>query len=126
MELLCTMYPVETDLETTARFYLDLGFRDIARPDKDTVLLAGNDSPYVEIMLERHPIEAEAGSGPVFRIDDVVAFHAANPELDWRFPPVDLPTGKYALFCDAEGNPVRIADFSADSGRYAKLFRLQS
>ena len=126
MELLCTVYPVAEDLDTTAQFYLDMGFRDVARPDKDTVLLASGDSPYVEIMLERHPVEAAAGSGPVFRVADVTAFHADNPDLDWRFPPVDLPTGKYALFCDSEGNPVRLADFRNDSGRYARLFRSQT
>lgn len=123
MELLCTFYPVEGDLEAALEFYQDLGFRDIARPDKDTVLLSTGDSPYLEIMLLRHPVESQAGSGPVFRVDDAVAFHAAHPELNWRFRPVDLPMGKYALFIDAEGNPVRIADFSADSGRYARLFR---
>lgn len=122
MELLCTLFPVE-DLDAAASFYLDMGFRDIARPDQDTVLLGAPDSDYIEIMLERHPVESQAGSGPVFRVPDVEEFHTANPKLDWRFAPVELPTGKYALFCDNQGNPVRIADFRNDTGRYARLFR---
>ncbi|HIV59052.1 MAG TPA: VOC family protein [Candidatus Stackebrandtia faecavium] len=122
MELLCTMYPVE-DLEAAAAFYLELGFKDIARPDVDTALMASPASNYVEIMLERHPVEMEAGSGPVFKVPDVATFHTEHPDLDWRFAPIDLPNGKYALFCDSQGNPVRLADFRNDSGRYARLFR---
>lgn len=122
MELLCTVYPVE-DLETAAAHYLGLGFRDIARPDHDTVLLAAQDSRYVDIMLERHPVEAHIGSGPVFRIDDVMAMQSGKPDLDWLGPPVDIPTGKYGVFRDPDGNPVRVVDFTADSGRFASLFR---
>jgi catechol 2,3-dioxygenase-like lactoylglutathione lyase family enzyme len=122
MELLCTVYPV-TDLEAAARFYLDLGFRDVARPDKETILLATNDSPYVEIMLENHPAEHGTRSGPVFRIEDVEKFFQSKPDFDWIFRPVEIVTGMYAAFRDADGNPIRVADFRNDSGRYARLFR---
>ncbi|GAA4904266.1 hypothetical protein GCM10023223_21130 [Stackebrandtia albiflava] len=116
------MYPVE-DIDAAADLYLKVGFRDVARPDHDTVLLAGPDSSHVEVMLERHPVESAAGAGPVFRIDDVARFHASYSDLDWMFGPVTLPTGGYALFRDPAGNPVRIVDFTADTGRYARLFR---
>lgn len=122
MELICTVYPVD-DLEATAKQYLELGFKDVARPDQDTVLMSTDQSRYVEVMLERHPAESAAGAGPVFRMPDVAAFHEANPSLDWVFAPVELPTGGYAIFRDPSGNPVRIVDFSRDSGRYARLFR---
>lgn len=122
MDLLCTVYPVE-DLEAAAAHYLDLGFRDIARPDHDTILLAAPDSSYIDLMLERHPVEAHFGSGPVFRVDDVAALHTDKPELDWFGPPVDIIVGKYGGFRDPDGNPMRVVDFSADSGRFASLFR---
>lgn len=121
MQLVCSMYPV-TDLDAAVDLYLSIGFRNVARPDQDTVLLAGVDSPHVSIMLQRHPVEVHAGTGPVFRIDNVADFHRAHPELDWVFAPVPLPTGDYALFRDSERNPVRLVDFNADSGRYARLF----
>jgi len=74
--------------------------------------------------LERHPVESAAGPGPIFRIQDVAAFCALHPELNWMFGPVRLPTGDYALFRDTTGNPVRLVDFSVDGGgRYARLFR---
>ncbi|HZE37531.1 MAG TPA: hypothetical protein VE172_01860 [Stackebrandtia sp.] len=116
------MYPVD-DVETAAACYLSLGFRDVARPDHDTVLLADNDSPYVDILLEQHPVESKAGSGPVFRIADVSEFHRENPSLRWMGPPVEIPPGKYGIFMDPAGNPVRVVDFTNDSGRYARLFR---
>lgn len=121
MELLCTLYPVD-DLDAAAAVYQAIGFRDVARPDQDTVLLAGPDSPYVDVMLERHPVESQAGAGPVFRIADVAGFIAAHSDLDWVFGPFRLPTGDYALFKDPSSNPVRLVDFSAES-RYASLFR---
>ena len=115
------MYPV-TDLDAAVDLYLSSGFRDVARPDQDTVLLAGVDSPHVSIMLERHPVEIQAGAGPVFRIDNVAEYHRSHPDLDWVFAPVPLPTGDYAMFLDHERNPVRLVDFRTDSGRYARLF----
>ncbi|WP_041625152.1 VOC family protein [Stackebrandtia nassauensis] len=111
------------DLETAAAHYLNLGFRDVARPDHDTILLAADESPYVDVMLERHPVEAHLGSGPVFRIEDVEGMHASQPDLNWVGQPVDIPTGKYAIFRDPDGNPIRVVDFTADSGRFASLFR---
>lgn len=122
MELLCAMYPVE-DLDASAELFRRLGFRDIARPDEDTLLLSANESGLVEIMLERHPLEMKAGPGPVFRVDDVAAFHAGKPELAWLLPPTEIATGHYAVFADPAGNPVRLVDFTRDSGRYARLFR---
>ncbi|MEV0646971.1 hypothetical protein AB0I28_17070 [Phytomonospora sp. NPDC050363] len=122
MELLCAMYPVE-DLEAVAELYRGLGFKDVARPDEDTLLLSAGESGPVEIMLERHPLEMKAGPGPVFRVDDVTAFHADKTELTWLLPPTEIATGHYAVFADPARNPVRIIDFTRDSGRYARLFR---
>lgn len=121
MDLLCTMHPV-TDLEAAAEQYLSIGFHDVARPDQDTVLLSPQAGGYVEVMLERHPVESHAGIGPVFRIDDVEAFHADHSDLDWMFAPVDVVSGKYALFRDQDRNPIRVVDFR-DGGRFARLFR---
>ncbi|GIG65821.1 VOC family protein [Phytomonospora endophytica] len=120
MELLCAMYPVE-DLDTVAEHYRALGFVDVARPDEDTLLLSSGEGP-VTVMLERHPLEMKAGPGPVFHIDDVAAFHAEKPELRWLLPPTEIATGHYAVFADPAGNPVRLVDFTRDSGRYARLF----
>ncbi|MFD0555951.1 hypothetical protein FB566_1169 [Stackebrandtia endophytica] len=121
MQLLCSIYPV-TDLDAAVDLYRSVGFQDVARPDQDTVLLAGGESSHVTVMLERHPVESQAGPGPVFRIANVESFRQDHPELDWVFGPVPLPTGGYGLFRDPEGNPIRVMDFGTDSGRYARLF----
>ncbi|GLZ76421.1 hypothetical protein Afil01_12280 [Actinorhabdospora filicis] len=122
MELLCALYPAE-DIDAAAELYRGLGFRDIARPDEDTILMSANDDGHVEVMLERHPLERKAGPGPVFKVADVAAFHAERPALTWLLPPREIATGHYAVFADPAGNPVRIVDFTRDSGRYARLFR---
>jgi hypothetical protein len=121
MELLCAVYPV-SDLETAAEQYRSIGFRDIARPDEDALLLSPNEAGHVEVMLIRHPMESKAGAGPVFKLPDVEAFHADNPGLPWLMPPRAIATGHYALYADPSGNPVRLVDFTRDSGRYARLF----
>lgn len=121
MELLCAMHPVE-DLDSAAEHYRRLGFRDVARPDEDTLLLAFGDGAPVTVMLERHPLELKAGAGPVFHVEDVAAFHLEQADLAWVLPPTEIATGHYAVFRDPAGNPVRLVDFTRDSGRYARLF----
>lgn len=122
MELLCALYPAE-DIDAAAELYRGLGFRDVARPDEDTILMSANESGHVEMMLERHPLELKAGPGPVFKVPDVASFHAEKPDLTWLMAPREIATGHYAVFADPTGNPVRIVDFTRDNGRYARLFR---
>ena len=104
---------------------LVLGWASVAalRAGYSVELLAGGDSPYVQIMLEQHPVESKAGAGPVFRVADVTAFATDNPGLTWLGTPVDIPPGKYGIFFDTAKNPVRVVDFTNDSGRYTRLFR---
>ncbi|TMW70360.1 VOC family protein [Alteribacter natronophilus] len=113
MKLIFMYYPVR-DLETSLEFYREkLGFDEAWREGTDTAALKlpGSD---VQLLLESDE-DDHSKPGGVFQVESVDAFFKDNKGiLTFVKKPVDIPPGRYAIYEDNAGNPIRIIDFSAE------------
>ncbi|MGJ9458353.1 MULTISPECIES: VOC family protein [Oceanobacillus] len=110
MKLLFLCHPVENIKESTA-FYRDtLGFKEAWREGDHTVTFQLPDSE-VRLMIEDD--ENDLLPGGVFLVGNVDDFYNRNKEkLDFIKSPIDIPPGRYAIYKDISGNPIRILDFT--------------
>lgn len=111
---LCFLYHPVKNLKESLSFYRDvLGFEEAWREGEHTIALT---IPNTEqrIMLEAD--EHEIGAGGIFLVDNVDEFFKENQsKLNFIKTPVDIPPGRYAIFIDDSGNPIRILDFSKEN-----------
>jgi catechol 2,3-dioxygenase-like lactoylglutathione lyase family enzyme len=104
------LYLPVPDLAKALAFYRDgLGWAEVWREGETT---AGLQLPGTEalVMLDLDQGDGHR-SGPIFAVDDVVAFHRERKdELSFRLEPSEIPDGHWASFEDSFGNPIYIID----------------
>ncbi|MCW5953041.1 MAG: VOC family protein [Propionibacteriaceae bacterium] len=89
-------------------FYRDLlGWEEAWREGGDTVAFHIPDSA-VQVMVS----VSDDPPGAMYRVGDLVAFLAENPDLDVFSPPTGIPGGQVAGVRDAGGNEVYFFDFT--------------
>jgi hypothetical protein len=108
MKLLFELRPVE-HLDASVDYYRDLGLTPIAWPGDDIAVL-GPSPAGATLVLVHDPAEAALGTGGVFDVGDVDTFFADHRGLDWLAGPADGPLGRYAVFADRTGVPIRLLD----------------
>lgn len=103
-----------SDLDASLVLYRDgLGFTEVWREGEATVALAlpGSD---VQLMLDAN--DPNAPAGPLFVVDSVDAFHAAQAEsLKVVEEPYEIPGGFQATYQDPGGATIYVIDQSTDS-----------
>ncbi|MBO8157725.1 MAG: VOC family protein [Bacillaceae bacterium] len=110
MRLVFLYQPVKNLKESLAFYRDELGFEEAWREGEHTAALKLSDSN-VRLMIE--DIDEGYGPGGVFLVDSVDEFFKENQrKLDFLQEPVDIPPGRYAIFQDNSGNPIRILDFT--------------
>ncbi|MFS0780597.1 VOC family protein [Bacillus sp. 1P06AnD] len=113
MKLAFLCHPVER-LQESLSFYRDeLGFEEAWREGDHTIALKLPGSE-VQLMIEDDGEGVAAGG--TFIVDSVDEFYRINKEnFDFLKLPCDIPPGRYAIFQDASGNPIRILDMSNEA-----------
>ncbi|MFT4414301.1 VOC family protein [Fredinandcohnia humi] len=110
MKLLFLYYPVKNVDESLAYYRDVLGFEESWREGEHTAALhlPGTD---VRLMIEDENEGYSAGG--MFLIDSVDVFYNENKDkLNFVKGPEDIPPGRYAIYLDNAGNPIRILDFT--------------
>jgi catechol 2,3-dioxygenase-like lactoylglutathione lyase family enzyme len=112
MKLVFLFHPVK-NLKESLAFYRDtLGFEEAWREGEHTVALSLPNSD-VRLMIEDDELELSAGG--IFLVDSVDNFFNENKNiLEFVKEPIDIPPGRYAIYKDNSGNPLRIIDFSKE------------
>lgn len=112
MKLAFLYYPVK-DLKEAVTYYRDvLGYEEAWREGEHTAALRlpGTD---VQLMIEDDDEGLSAGG--MFVVDSVDAFYEDNKgTVDFIKDPYDIPPGRYAIFQDISGNPIRILDLTRE------------
>lgn len=112
MKLAFLYHPVK-DLKAAVAYYRDvLGYEEAWREGEHTAALKlpGTD---VQLMIEDEDEGLPAGG--MFVVDSVDEFYENNKDkVDFVKDPCDIPPGRYAIFQDISGNPVRILDLSKE------------
>lgn len=104
-------YPV-SDLKESIAYYRDnFGFEEAWREGELTAALK-LEGTNVNLMLDQ---EDDGGPGGVFLVDSVDAFYEAHKDrVQFVREPFDIPPGRYAMFKDNSGNPVRLIDMTKE------------
>lgn len=100
-------------MKEAVTYYRDvLGYEEAWREGEHTVALRlpGTD---VQLMIEDDDEGLSAGG--MFVVDSVDAFYEDNKgTVDFVKDPCDIPPGRYAIFQDISGNPIRILDLTRE------------
>jgi catechol 2,3-dioxygenase-like lactoylglutathione lyase family enzyme len=109
MKLAFLFHPVK-DLQESQKYYEGLGMTEVWREGNQVRGLSIPDSD-VQLMIEED--ELELGPGGVFVVESVDHFYEKNEKtLDFVKSPCTIPPGRYAIYKDGTGNPIRIIDFT--------------
>jgi catechol 2,3-dioxygenase-like lactoylglutathione lyase family enzyme len=109
MKLAFLFHPVK-DLQESQRYYEGLGMTEAWREGNQVLGMTMKDCE-VQLMIEED--EHELGPGGVFLVDSVDDFYDEHEsKLDFIKSPCTIPPGRYAIYRDGTGNPIRIIDFS--------------
>jgi len=110
MKLVFLYHPVDNIKEALAYYRDTLGFEEAWREGEHTVALQ---IPNSEVRLLIEDDEKELGAGGIFLVESVDSFFNKKKEaLEFVKEPIDIPPGRYAIYKDNSGNPIRIIDFS--------------
>ena len=102
------IYAPTTDLAAAIAFYRDvLGLDETWREGDHTVAFALPDSE-VQVMVS---VDTDP-AGPMYLVDSVEAYLAANPALAEAAAVQDIPDGKVARLADPAGNAFYVLDQS--------------
>jgi predicted enzyme related to lactoylglutathione lyase len=107
------LYTPTTDLPASLAFYRDtLGWSEAWREGDTTVAfhIPGSD---VQVMVAN---VVDEPAGPMFQVDSVTEYLAANPNLTVEFPPSEIPDGWIAGLRDPGGNILYVLDQSGATG----------
>ena len=112
MKLIFLYHPVK-NLKESLHFYRDtLGYEEAWREGEHTVALT---LPNSDVRLLIEDDEQEIGAGGVFLVNSVDDFYSEKKQvLTFVKEPIDIPPGRYAIYQDNSGNPIRILDFSKE------------
>jgi hypothetical protein len=109
MKLAFLFHPVK-DLHESQKYYEELGMTEAWREGNQVLGLSMPDSE-VQLMIEED--EHDLGPGGVFLVESVDHFYEENESrLNFIKTPCSIPPGRYAVYKDATGNPIRIIDFT--------------
>ncbi|NMP24974.1 VOC family protein [Sulfobacillus harzensis] len=110
------MYPTR-DVHRAVEFYREaLGAEARWWPDENTALLQTPGAQRPDIMVEQDAFECTIGAGTVFLVTNVDEYYGTwKHAFTWVLPPCDVPPGRYAVYQDHDGSPVRIFDLSNDT-----------
>lgn len=109
MKLAFLFHPVK-DLLESQKYYEALGMTEAWREGNQVLGLSMPDCD-VQLMIEED--ELELGPGGVFVVESVDQFYSDNEtKLDFVKSPCTIPPGRYAIYRDGAGNPIRIIDFT--------------
>jgi catechol 2,3-dioxygenase-like lactoylglutathione lyase family enzyme len=110
MKLVFLYQPVK-NLKESLTFYREvLGFEEAWREGEHTAALKLPDTD-VRLMIEDE--DEGLPSGGVFLVDSVdTFFNEHKDQLEFLRQPCDIPPGRYAIYADNAGNPIRILDFT--------------
>ena len=113
MKLSFLCHPTK-DLKSSLSFYREqLGLEEAWREGTHTVALKLEGINEVQLMIE---IDEDVPAGGVFIVDDVNKFYEEKQKtLDFIKEPCDIPPGRYAIFNDIDGNPLRIIDMTNET-----------
>jgi predicted enzyme related to lactoylglutathione lyase len=111
MKMVFMSQPVK-EMKKAVTFYRDvLGLEEAWREGDQTVAFKTNAD--TQILLEEDHDEHTYGPGGVFLVDSVDEYYRQNKAtLKFLKEPCDIPPGRYAIFSDESGNPIRILDMS--------------
>lgn len=111
MKLAFLSLPVK-NMDSAVAFYRDvLGMEEAWREGATTVALRTNAD--VQLLLEQEEEEHQFGPGGIYIVENVETFYQQNKaSLHFVQEPIDIPPGKYAIFTDDTGNPIRIIDLT--------------
>jgi predicted enzyme related to lactoylglutathione lyase len=111
MKLVFHSQPVK-EMKKAVFFYRDvLGMEEAWREGDHTVAFKTNSD--TQILLEDDVEEHSYGPGSVFLVDSVDEYYQENnASLNFVKEPSDIPPGRYAIFSDDSGNPIRLIDMS--------------
>lgn len=105
------LYVPVPDLPSAVAFYRDqLGLQESWREGESTVAFATPDGS-VELMVDTEGYPP----GPMYQVDDVVAWQAAHEAVPVRVPRYEIPGGSVAGFEDPGGNVFYVFDQPAAS-----------
>ncbi|WP_409270139.1 VOC family protein [Neobacillus sp. SCS-31] len=114
MKLLFLYHPVKNLKESLAFYRDNLGFEESWREGEHTAALKLPGSE-VQLMLEDEMDKEEMTPGGIFLVDSVDSFYEENKQkYEFTKEPFDIPPGRYAIYLDNSGNPIRILDFSKE------------
>jgi catechol 2,3-dioxygenase-like lactoylglutathione lyase family enzyme len=109
MKLAFLFHPVK-NLQESQKYYEGLGMSEAWREGNQVLGLSIPDSD-VQLMIEED--ELDLGPGGVFVVESVDQFYEENDiKLNFVRTPCTIPTGRYAVYKDGAGNPIRIIDFT--------------
>lgn len=112
MKLVFLYHPVKNLKESVTFYRENLGFEEAWREGNHTVALKLPDSD-IQLMIEDD--EDNLTAGGVFLVNSVDEFVNENKDkLRFVKQPIDIPPGRYAIYEDHSGNPIRIIDFSKE------------
>jgi catechol 2,3-dioxygenase-like lactoylglutathione lyase family enzyme len=107
MKLAFLFHPVK-DLHESQQYYEGLGMTEAWREGNQVLGMSMKDCE-VQLMIEED--EHDLGPGGVFLVDSVDDFyHEHEGKLNFVKLPCTIPPGRYAIYRDATGNPIRIID----------------
>ena len=104
------IYAPVRELAPTVAFYRDtLGWEEAWREGDDTVAFR---VPGSEVQVMVSVENGTGGAGAMYRVPDLEAFLAEQPDLTVVSPLADIPGGHVAGVDDGSGNPVYFFDFA--------------
>ncbi|WP_380168070.1 VOC family protein [Jannaschia sp. R86511] len=107
MKLTYLYLPV-TDLGAAVAFYRDqLGLQEVWREGETTVAFAAADGS-VELMVDTE----DYPPGPMYLVDDVLAWREAHAGVPVRVPRYDIPGGTVEGYEDPAGNVFYVFDLA--------------
>ncbi len=100
------------DLKQALAYYREThGFEEAWREGEHTAAMKIPGNSEVQLMLEDQ--DEGVPSGGVFLVDSVDSFYEEKREvLKFVLDPMDIPPGRYAIYLDESGNPIRILDMT--------------
>ncbi|RNA66882.1 VOC family protein [Alteribacter keqinensis] len=110
MKLIFMYHPVKNVRESLEFYQEKLGFEEAWREGEGTIALRIPESE-VQLLIEEE--ERDLSPGGVYLVDSVDGFfNDKRDTFTFIKEPVDIPPGRYAIYEDNSGNPLRIIDFS--------------
>ena len=112
MKLRFLFCPVPNAVETAQFYRENVGWEEVWRETNLTICLQIPGSEIGLLLDQDKALKIPSG---FYEVESVDAFYSENREkMKFFQEPIDIPPGRYAIFEDVAGNPMRIFDNSKD------------